>query len=908
MGNWYKKNLFRVLILWLLLGFFMAVSVKKATGSVRVRLENSAALLTSGDPPRHSLLRADNSVNVPFMKGDLGGAIFDEQVVKMPLGFPKQAGSLLAQTSLQLDTQLENGKLLYQSGQFLQAANIWKTTAEKLASFGDIPKQALVLSYLSLTYQQLGQPEAPATMMAKAMDLITTEKQKLPFIFAQILNNQGQLQLSQGKPEVALLSWQQSEKLYREIGDRTGIIGTQLNQARALQALGFYLRARTTLQQLEATLNSESDSQLKFAGLLNLGNVLRVVGDFKASQKLLQQSLAIAQQLQLTQDIPVALLSLGNLAQAEAQPQTALEFYQQADSSQSPVSLQAQIHQLEMLIKLSRPAEAQKLIAALPTQLANLPASQTTIYAQIELAENLVKLDPKAMPTAAKLLATAQQQAKSLGNPRAQSYALGRLGRLYEQTQQWDEAKSLTQQALNLLQAIRAPEVAYQWQWQLGRLSVKTAKSAADPNAIAAYTEAVKTLQSLRQDLVATDQDVQFSFRESIEPVYRELVDLLLQDPPNTSPSQQQQNLALARTTIEALSLAELANFFREACLDNKPQSIEQVDKTAAVIYPIILGDRLEVVFSLPGQPLRHYATSRTQAQVEAVIKQMRQSLRRTSFAQERLPIAQQLYTWLVQPVAADLVRNSIKTLVFVLDGDLRNIPMAALHDGKQYLVEQYQIAIAPSLQLVAPRPLAETQLKALVAGLTQGSNTFSPLPGVKQEVNAISQTISTTTLLDQQFTTNALEEQVKTRSFSVMHLATHGQFSSKAADTFILTWDKSLNVKQLNALFANRDLRRKPIELLVLSACQTAQGDKRAALGLAGVAVRSGARSTLATLWTVSDESTKDFMVQFYQELLKPKASKAEAVRLAQLYLLKQPEFSHPYYWAAFILVGNWL
>lgn len=319
-------------------------------------------------------------------------------------------------------------------------------------------------------------------------------------------------------------------------------------------------------------------------GLLNLGNVLRVVGDFSTSGKLLEQSLAIAQKRQLTQDIPVALLSLGNLAQAQAQPETALKFYQQAGGVNSPVRLQAQIYQLEMLIKLKRSAEAQNVLTALPTQLANLPASQTTIYAQIELAENLVKLEPKATSAVAKLLATAQKQAKTLGNPRAESYALGRLGRLYEQTQQWDEAKSLTQQALNLVQAIRAPEVAYQWQWQLGRLYVKTA----DRNAIAAYTEAVTTLQSLRQDLVATDQDMQLSFRESIEPVYRELVDLLLQDPPNTSPSQQQTNLALARTTIEALSLAELANFFREACLDNKPQSIEQVDKTAAVIYPII--------------------------------------------------------------------------------------------------------------------------------------------------------------------------------------------------------------------------------------------------------------------------------------------------------------------------------
>ena len=175
---------------------------------------------------------------------------------------------------------------------------------------------------------------------------------------------------------------------------------------------------------------------------------------------------------------------------------------------------------------------------------------------------------------------------------------MGRLAELYEQTQQWEEAKRLTQQALSLVQAIRAPEIAYQWQWQMGRLLVKTAQGDYT-EAIANYTDAVNTLQSLRQDLVATAQDVQLSFRESIEPVYRELVDLLLKDTAKASPSQQQKNLSQARATIEVLNLAELANFFREACLIDKPQSIEQIDPTAAVIYPIILSDRLEVILSL---------------------------------------------------------------------------------------------------------------------------------------------------------------------------------------------------------------------------------------------------------------------------------------------------------------------
>jgi CHAT domain-containing protein len=926
------KNLLLVFIVCTWLGFLMAVSVHAATNELDARrMNDTVGKLLKGQT---SPLFSEGSLAPPSLAGKGDGG----------LGFPNLPTNSFhsPQTiAAKPDTQLQNGQALYQAGQYSEAANVWKSAASNFKSQGDILNQGLVLSYLALAYQQLGQFQEAETTMNQAVALLNN--QTLPqsqFILAQSLNNQGQLQFNQGKSDTALETWKQAEKLYRELGDSTGQIGTQLNQARALQALGFYRRARTTLEQVEASLTRQSDSQLKLAGLLNLGNVLRVAGDLAASKTVLEQGLAVAKQLQSVGDIQVAQLSLGNLAEVQEQPQIALNYYQQAATKNSSVRLQAQIHQLNLLVKLNRIQEAQKLLPLIQSQLANLPPSQTTVYAQIELVDSLVKLNPKDITTAAQLLATAQQQAKQLGNPRAESYAVGRLGQLYLKTQQWQEAKRLTQEALGLTQAIRASEIAYQWQWQMGRLLVKTGDKA---GAIASYTEAVNTLQSLRRDLVSINQDIQFSFQEQVEPVYRELVDLLLQpnqSPPlvrgagGVSPYQEaggvsstqgetggvnftqgeaeavsQANLQRARETIEALQLAELANFFREACLDTEPQAIDRIDPTAAVIYPIILSDRLEVIFSLPKQNLRNHTINLPQEQVEAGINRMRQSFRRTSFAEERLSAAQEIYRWLVQPVAEDLTRESIQTLVFVLDGSLRNLPMAALHDGKQYLIEQYRIAIAPSLQLLAPQPLARSQSKALLGGLSEGKQEFSALPGVKEEVKEIDATVPATVLLNQQFTRQALQTQIKTQPYSIVHLATHGQFSSKPEETFVLTWDGRLDVKQLNELLTNRELSNSPpLDLLVLSACQTAKGDKRAALGLAGVAVRSGARSTLATLWTVSDESTANFMEQFYKELLTPNVTKAEAVRLAQLHLLEQPESNHPFFWAPFILVGNWL
>lgn len=722
---------------------------------------------------------------------------------------------------------------------------------------------------------------------------------------AEALNLQGQQQLDHGDPQAALETWLQAETLYRKAGEQAGKIGSQLNQARALQALGFYRRAKTLLEQVVAEQQSAPESALKANGLLTLGNALRLVGEYERSQDVLMSSLAIAQQINSPPNVQAAYLHLGNTLAALQELPTALDHFGKAAAMEGTLQFTARLRQFKLLQQLERSPEAVALLPQIESQLETLPAGQQAIYGRVELAALLMqgaesKSAPQTKLKSAQLLAIAMQQAKSLGDRRAESYATGRLGQLYEQTQQWAEAERLTQRALQLAKSVNVPEIVYQWQWQMGRI-LRSRQHL--PEATVAYTQAVSTLQSLRKDLVAIGQDVQFTFRDQVEPVYRGLVDLLLQPTPS------QENLKKARQVIESLQLAELNNFFREACLDAEAKSIDEVDPTAAVIYPVILRDRLDVILTLPGQPLRHYTTPLSQAEIEAGILRMRTALRRTSFTQERLAAAQQMYRWLIQPAAAELQAHHIKTLVFVPDGSLRSLPIAALHDGDRYLLEQYQIAIAPSLQLLSPRPLQREQMRALVGGLSEGIAGSAPLPGVEREINQIRQQISARVLLNHSFTTASLQSQVQTAPFTVVHLATHGQFSSEVDDTYVQTWDGRLTVNELQALLNQRSLTDSTaIELLVLSACQTAEGDSRAALGMAGIAVRSGARSTLATLWAVNDDSTAAFITAFYKAFSQPNISKAQAVQEAQLSLLRSSEFKHPFYWAPFILVGNWL
>jgi CHAT domain-containing protein len=326
----------------------------------------------------------------------------------------------------------------------------------------------------------------------------------------------------------------------------------------------------------------------------------------------------------------------------------------------------------------------------------------------------------------------------------------------------------------------------------------------------------------------------------------------------------------------------------------------------------MILEDRLAVIVSLPEEPLSYYETRLPRQEIEQTLDELLQSLNPAFSNQIRLQLSEKVYGWMVKPLETKLKENKIETLVFVLDGMLRNLPMSALYDGQQYLIEKYKVALTPGLQLTEPQSIASQNLRAILAGVSEQNQGFIALPGVETEISEISQEISSSQLLNQNFTQSRFREQIAETPAPIIHLATHGQFSSNPEDTFVLAWEDTINVKDFQLLLRSREEEGPiPVELLVLSACQTAEGDKKAALGLAGMAVRSGARSTVATLWAVKDESTAELMTEFYRELSLSQSiasiSKAEALRQAQLSLVKSSEFNHPFYWAPFVLVGNW-
>ena len=759
-----------------------------------------------------------------------------------------------------------------------------------------------------------------------------------------------------------------------------------------------------------ASIAKQPDSVDKATGLLRFGDYLRESGYPKVAAQTLRFSLETATTINEATQESAALLGLGNTERAISQrnqeqfpPQTialdvvanvggsssaalysyqpSLEYYQQA-AEKAPTeldALKAELNHLSLLLDIQEfwqqattelknnieelgisdrnfleyirtnttsleyeldntlTPQIKVLTSKIEPKIDNLPLTRGGIYAQINFAQSLIRQGRQDQNTA-QLLAHAIAESRKLQNTTTEAEALGYLAYLYEQKQQYPEAQQLTEAAIKLAPNTEHPEIAYRWNAQLGRIMAKQDNV---NEALIAYEASFNTIRALRSDLATTP----------VEPIFREYISLLLTE---EEPSSEQLNQA--RAVLESLQISKLDNFFRDPCSEVAEDTviIDEVDPQAAVIYPILLPNRLEVILTLPGQPLRRYTTKGLdQDQIEKTIKELRRrSLSNPGFAeairgagargddqqqtqiqeiqksleeslqQDIIPPASELYSWLIEPAEADLKASKVKTLVFVLDGLLRNIPMALLYDQKnqEYLIEKdFNIALSSGLQLTAPKPLKKQPIKVLAAGVTKDfpQYRFSPIPKVEDELKQIKQIFGNSEiLLNKDFTKNSLQQKLQESDFPIVHLATHGQFGSTSEQTFILSGAESedplINVNQFDNILRAGSLKRsKPIELLVLSACNTAEGDNQAILGLAGVAVRAGARSTLATLWGANDDATATLMTNFYQNLARDtQISKAKALRQAQLSLLKTEDgqYRHPYYWAPFVLIGNWL
>lgn len=849
----------------------------------------------------------------------------------IPLG--KFTNIAMAQ-SANVNQLVERGIQLYQNGDILGAIAQWETAKTALQKTNNPGEKAIVSENLARAYQQIGQIET------------------------------------------AIKYWGETIATYRQIGDKKQVGRMLVEQAQAYTNLGQNRRAIALLcnpSTRETTCTNDSalqitkeakDSQGYAAALGSLGNAYRLRGDYEKAIKYLEASLDIANQ---TGNNIYSATSLNNLANVYSN--LALINYRRADLAEtrgaeeevnkfrnlaagydtkalenlqksiqitgSQGDVQNQIRGLINLISVhyrmknvSLAEDGWQRAIALFNQ---LPNSRDKVYAAIDLA-NLLQptilsaetyseaqcLKPELQPQAQELLQQAISISQSLKDLRSESFALGKLGHIYECRQEYEQALELTQKAKWAAdQNLQAKDSLYLWEWQTGRILKAQNKQT---EAIKAYGQAVSTLEAIRQDILASNRDLQFDFRDTINPIYRELAQLNLEQAilPSIEPEQRNKTLNDALITIDSLKLAELQNYFGNDCAiaPLNPQRIDlaTINQSTAVFSSIILPDRTAILVSLPnGEKKAAWIDVDSKTLVQE-INEYRRELERYFDRKYNSKRAQKLYNWMIRPFVDDLEKLQIKTLVFTHDGILRSVPMAALHDGENFLIQKYAIATTPSFTLTDASKIERQKLRVLAAGLTKESiidgQRFNPLTNVALEIEKIEQKIrNSKTLLNENFTRVSLEQELAKTGYPIIHIATHGKFGTEAKDTFLVTGNNGkLTITELDT--AIRQIRNKSelVELLVLTACQTAVGDDRAALGLAGVAVQAGVKSALASLWFINDAKTVELVAEFYNSY-NSGMSKAEALRVAQLKMIEAgSENAHPAYWAAFVLVGNWL
>lgn len=756
----------------------------------------------------------------------------------------------------------------------------------------------------------------------------------------------------------AARDWRQAEAAYRAGGDAEGSLDAQLNLAAVDQQLGNFKEAKQRLTAAEKIATGER--------LVAVKSARGVACTFTREPLEAEKQLTEAAELATSQNAPPGTLAgiknnLGNLyaswAEVLGEKDKAAKYAAAFDAYTAAAHLAQSAGDNALAAKALANAalsaahggeadKARDLAGKAFAATRDLPDAADKANLLIAIGQTNALLIRASTPgsdvgrlqrEAFNAYEQARVIAKTLNNPLAGSYAAGYQGQLYEMAgnDRLNEALTLTRRAVLLAESAQSGDSLFLWKWQTGRILRAQGKL---EDATAAYLGARDTLQDVRSDqaLGYGNRGMGWNFRKEVGPLYYELADLLLSradtaDGGGADEAHVQQYLAEARDTVERLRVGEFESYFEDPCRNQlqRPTDLTK-DLNAirsgnpAVVYLIPLADRVEILLTTKSGMRRIKSPGVGSEQLTQQIREFRQRLERRG-THRYLANAKQLYQWLIQPIEPVLESEKIDTLVFVPDGALRTIPMAALHDGKQFLIAKYAVAISPGLSLSVggndPAKVSKSARRILASGLSEPQSGFDELPNVVSELGSIRQIYasSATTLLNDQFKAETFEQELSRPAaddeYSIVHIASHGVFAADVAKTFILTYGGGkLTLDNLQSVLQPYQLRNKPIDLLTLSACQTSAGDdqaarERASLGLGGLAVKAGARSAMASLWLVNDQATGQLITAFYEELAQhPEAGKAKALQQAQLKLIRGDDFAHPVYWAPFLMIGDWL
>ena len=801
------------------------------------------------------------------------------------------------------------GSVYSSLGQYPKALEFYQQALAISKDVGARPGEGSTLNNIGLVYSSLGQYPKALEFYQQAL-AIHKEVGDRPGE-GRTLNNIGLVYSSLGQYPKALEFYQQALAISKDVGARPGEGSTLNNIGLVYNSLGQYPKALEFYQQALVIFKEVGDRAGEGSTLSNIGLVYNSLGQYPKALEFLQQALAVFKEVGDRAGEGTTLNIIGGVYQSLGQYPKALEFLQQALAIHKEVG--------------NRPGEGTTLnnigfLLAVQKQ----PELAIVFYKQSVTTREAIRTDNRTLPQE-------QQEAYT----KTIDYTYRNLADLLLKQDRILEA----QQILDLLKVQELSDYLRNVRGTLQPLAFLRPEAEIlkqygqlQQSAIEVGSELAKLQKAASQHTLTASEEKRLQDLDKLQDALNEQFNQFTQKPEIIALTDQ------LKRTQEAVQLGQFDNLRRTLAEKGN----------AALLYPLILDDRLELILTLPNTaPLRRVVPVSRQ-ELNQTILDFRTALQDPT--KDAKAPAQKLYQWLIQPLESDLNRANIQTILYAPDGQLRYIPLAALHDGNQWLVQKYRInnITASSIDKFTSQP--QPQLRILAGAFANASIRytipvgadklfFNGLPAAGKEVETLTTIPGTVRYLDQAFSLQTVKPRMN--GFSVVHLATHASFvPGQPEASFILFGDGSTaNLKDIEKW----DLQN--VDLVVLSACETgvglqalgkkALGDGVEVLGLGYQFQNRGARATIASLWQVDDGGTQILMDAFYAILQSNKFSKAEALRQAQIALitnnyqsidtqrasLKIPDriranlpqtvsdrLNHPYYWAPFILIGNGL
>jgi len=519
----------------------------------------------------------------------------------------------------------------------------------------------------------------------------------------------------------------------------------------------------------------------------------------------------------------------------------------------------------------------------------------------------------KLLKNAISALIKARKIAHDIQNLKLLSCIYGNLGLINIRIENNNKAFLLLNKAVFYSQQNNNYEDHYYWKWQLGNLFKNKGNTTEAKNA---YINSIDLLDPIRQEFfMGYRRKYKNLFHDKVRPVYISLIEVLIEEIQSNKNNNElfEKTLYKIITTLEQLKTAELQDYYEDECItkklteaDNKTL-VKLPSSESAIIYPILLTNQIALILSFSDKNvlITHDIDSN---KFTKSINRLCMNFKIWSGYRKRLNYrfryyAEHLYDCIIKPIEEELNFRKISNLIIVPDGIIRLIPFDVLFDGKKYLVEKYALGLIPALSLTEKKNIGIENEPILMGGLSKKAD--PPLPGVAKEIENIKNiSKQATILLDDDFTLTNLTNEFKQNSYNNIHFATHGIVGNSPEETYISAFNEKITLNQLEKLININGLYNNNVDLLILSACKTAVGNERSALGLASITLKAGVKSTIATLWSIEDDVTSKMFKVFYEQLKNNKISKAKALQNTQKKFISL----HPAYWAPFILIGNWL